>query len=329
MMKAVMYHYVRKGSSDLGNFFHLDQEDFERQLDYLGKEYGFLSQEDFLKALAEKKPANGVLLTFDDGLKEHHDVVLPILKRKGLWGFFFVSTAPYETGKLLNVHRIHMLLGKYDPKEMLRALKENLQNLDLSYDEIASFKKGTYKSQESGEEATEFKRIVNYYLGDDVRTSVLDKLMEQYFGKESDLAAEFYLTGKEIKSLASSGMFVGSHTHTHPVMSKLNRDQQAQELGRSFSILENFGLSQPERFYCHPYGHEETYNEQTKDILNKLDVKNAFAVKPKDITAEDLDQNYLCLPRYDCNMFPHGKASKGLQRAKQSEDLLSSERRTL
>lgn len=324
-MKAVMYHYVRKGSADLPNFFHLDCDDFESQLDFFEKEYGFINRVDF----ESRNSGEGVLLTFDDGLKEHHDVVLPILKKRCLWACFFIATAPYESGKLLNVHRIHMLLGKYNAAEMLTALKRKIDDLDIRYTSIKKFEKGTYKTQVSGGEATEFKRILNYYLDESQREQILHQMMEEYFDDETALAKEFYLSGSEIKSMRDAGMIMGSHTHSHPVMSKLNQSAQKQELARSFEILEGFGLSPDERYYCHPYGHKETYNEQTLKALKDLNVRDAFAVDPKDITAQDFAKNTLCLPRYDCNMFACGKASKGLERAVQENDTVSGKRRAL
>jgi len=59
------------------------------------------------------EPSSGVILTFDDGLRDHYKYVFPKLKEHNLWGIFYISTAPFHNKKLIDVHRIHMLVGKY------------------------------------------------------------------------------------------------------------------------------------------------------------------------------------------------------------------------
>lgn len=45
--KAVMYHYVRNKSDFMPNLKYLHIEDFNRQLDFFTKEYGFVKKEDW------------------------------------------------------------------------------------------------------------------------------------------------------------------------------------------------------------------------------------------------------------------------------------------
>src|SRR5688500_744653 len=44
---------------------------------------------------------------------------------------------------------------------------------------------------------------------------------------------------EQIRSLKTIGMEIGSHTETHPVLTKLSRDQVLRELIKSKRILEN------------------------------------------------------------------------------------------
>jgi hypothetical protein len=45
--KAVMYHYIRNKSDFIPNLKYLHIEDFNRQLDFFTKEYGFVKKEDW------------------------------------------------------------------------------------------------------------------------------------------------------------------------------------------------------------------------------------------------------------------------------------------
>ena len=53
--------------------------------------------------------APSVLLTFDDGLREHLHIAREILEPLGLRGLFFVSSRPLQEGRALAVHKIHWL----------------------------------------------------------------------------------------------------------------------------------------------------------------------------------------------------------------------------
>ena len=129
-MKAIMYHYVRKFDPSLPNFRFLDVRNFEKQLDFFQDQFGFVSKSEWLDALKRKKlgDAEGkVILTFDDAMFCHYDYVYKILSKRNLWGIFYVPTQPYQKGKVLDVHRIHLLCGAYSGNELLSTLKALLK----------------------------------------------------------------------------------------------------------------------------------------------------------------------------------------------------------
>ena len=103
-MLNIMYHYVRPGSEEYPNLNSLDVEIFKRQLDYFEKEYGFLSKDEYQSAVRKGENPKGVVLTFDDGFKDHFEYVLPELRKRGLWGIFYIPTGVYQNNELLGVH---------------------------------------------------------------------------------------------------------------------------------------------------------------------------------------------------------------------------------
>ena len=48
------------------------------------------------RALAEHKPVNGVVLTFDDGRSDGYDYVLPALRKHGMHGTFYVNSGTID-----------------------------------------------------------------------------------------------------------------------------------------------------------------------------------------------------------------------------------------
>src|SRR5688500_8938666 len=102
-MKAIMYHYVRPDHPDLPYFRHLHVDDFRKQLDHFQRDFHVLSLEELSHALSSGRPVpNGIVLTFDDGFKDHYRFVLPELAKRDIPGIFYVSTYPYLSGRLLD-----------------------------------------------------------------------------------------------------------------------------------------------------------------------------------------------------------------------------------
>ena len=69
-------------------------------------------------------PTNSVLLTFDDGLKDHFQFVFPELKKHGISGVFFPPSLPIEENIVLDVHKIHFILESVsDPSKIIKEIK--------------------------------------------------------------------------------------------------------------------------------------------------------------------------------------------------------------
>ena len=311
-MRAIMYHYVREGCDDLPYFHYLHIDNFCKQLDYFFETDRLIGRDEFEAILnGAPVPQDGILLTFDDGLKDHYHYVLPALQKRGLWGFFYVSTGMYHTGRLMDAHRIHYLLGRFGGKTIAERLETLIKPEMIEQDKIAEFSDHTYQHQSNDAATVEVKRLLNYYLDAEWRTAVLDKLMAEY-ADESILVNQYYLTPNEIADMEKSGMVMGSHTVSHPVLSRLSKAEQEREITESFDFLEDVtgGLSMPS--FCYPFGRPKTFTNETVDILERRGVRFSFAVDHRDITEEDMRNNPHRLPRWDCNVFEYGHASKGI-----------------
>jgi peptidoglycan/xylan/chitin deacetylase (PgdA/CDA1 family) len=312
-VKAIMYHYVRPDSGGMPYFRYLGLDDFRRQLDYFEATAGFVPKEAFLRSIATGTPQpKGVILTFDDGLTDHAVHVLPELSKRGLWGLFYVSTGHYATGRVLDVHRIHVLLGTYGGQKLMEALACILTEDMISAEDRETYREITYLSQTNDEATLTAKRILNYFISYAWRGVVLDRLMAQFFvDAEPGLAARYYLTLEHIRELQAAGMVIGSHSETHPVVGRLEEPEQHTEIANSFAFLEEVTGGLHVRTYCHPYGGLHSFNDTTERILSEQRSLFAFDVDPRDISADDLRHRPQALPRYDCNRFPHGAARLG------------------
>lgn len=99
---VLMYHHIRPiRANDPARLraFTVTPESFEAQLRVLvAKGCSFITPDDLLRALDQRQPLppNPVLLTFDDGLREHYTVVFPLLKKYHAKATYFVITDAHQ-----------------------------------------------------------------------------------------------------------------------------------------------------------------------------------------------------------------------------------------
>lgn len=312
-MKAVMYHYVRGSTDRSPDYYYLDISDFRCQLDYFESEFGFVNREAFVDLMKGKRDTlpSGVVLTFDDGLRDHIEFVYPELTKRDLWGIFYVPTGPYENEELLDVHRIHTLLGEISGEKLLTHTEAVVDEEMIPFKRREEYQNESYERQDNAEATTQVKRILNYFVSDECQTQIIDRLVDQ-LGITEPSVSSFYMTPTELQEMSYAGMIVGSHTVTHPVLSKLNEDEQRSEIMDSFVFLDDTMNGLPERTFCYPYGGPFSFTDDTISILEEHDCDWSFMVQQADITQSDLNPHTHCLPRYDCNEFPHGTASGSL-----------------
>jgi peptidoglycan/xylan/chitin deacetylase (PgdA/CDA1 family) len=313
-MKAVMYHYVREYDPEFPHFKNLHVDDFKQQLDYFESCFGFVSKDEFRMALQTGMNPEGVILTFDDGLKDHLAHVLPVLKERGLWGIFYIPTMMYETKKFLDVHKTHLLLGKFTGREVYDCLLACIKDTYLTYQHIREFKELTYSDQVNDDYSLLVKRTLNYFIDIKWKSHVLDSVIDHFFQNVNQLWQSFYLSPGEIYDLHKSDMIVGSHTVTHPVMSQLPIERQKKEIQRSFRFLKTIVGEFNIKTFCYPYGGFHSFTAGTEYVLNQEGCAFSFNVETRDIEVRDLLWRPQALPRYDCNHFPYGQCRNVLNK---------------
>jgi peptidoglycan/xylan/chitin deacetylase (PgdA/CDA1 family) len=308
-MKAVMYHYVRERSHTLPHFRFLDFRNFKRQLDYFDEMCGFVTFDEWCRYLNDGSMPSvqgKVMLTFDDALSCHFKYVFPELKSRRLWGIFYVPTSPYTDGRVLDVHRIHLLCGAFQGRQLLESALSIVSADMISADIPEAFDKMTYSNQVNDDGVSELKRLLNYFVDYKYRSEVLDAIAEKFDFTFN--ATTFYMTPAQIAEMASNNMLIGSHTSSHPVMSRLPLANQSLEVESSFEFLSSI-CRLPLRTYCHPYGGFHSFNEDTIRLLDQKRVDFSFNVESREINSQDRVRSRQFLPRFDCKEFQFGLAS--------------------
>lgn len=267
---VVFYHYVRDTSGY--GMRALTPAVFRDQLDWLQERARVIRYEELSAAiggrLAFETPV--ALLTFDDGLTEHLDIVYPELKRRGLSGVFFLNGLFERRSRtLMNVHKTHLLLDLLGARRLAQEIESALErSVDVGRRESDLYRY-------DGEPEQAIKRLLNYQLPYRETDGLLTALFEQHVGSERETADRFYLSTDHVRHMAEGGMAFGYHSRQHRVLSRLAEEEQRSELSGGVELIRALTGQQAVPF-CYPYGHRQTYNAHTLRLLEELGYDAAF-----------------------------------------------------
>lgn len=200
-----------------------------------------------LRAFCAKRaslPRNPVLISFDDGYRDNHDVVLPILLRHGVRATFFVATDYIERRRLYWWDRVSLVIGR-SQRDRLELTYPHAENLSL--DGPAARAIAIRRVQRA------IKDTVGLDLG-----RFLEHL-ERAAGvvlpadEERRMADALVMTWEHVLALHRAGMGVESHTHSHRVLQTLGAGEVDRELRQSRCALERV-LGVPVRAVSYPVG---------------------------------------------------------------------------
>ena len=221
-------------------------EQLEGQLTFVRRWFGVVSL-DQLSAYARgcgSLPPNPVLVTFDDGYRDNHDVALPILLRHGVRATFFVATDYVEERRIFWWDRVAHLLKRSARR---RVAVEYPERLELPLHDAAARRKSIRQVQRiiKDRSGLDLARL----MGDLERATgvVLDEATERR------MADELVMTWEQVVALRRAGMDVQSHTCSHRVLQTLGPLELSHELRDSRKKLEDV-LGEPVRAISYPVG---------------------------------------------------------------------------
>ena len=247
---AVMWHYVRSADALPRTGYHgVTPETFEAQLDALCERMTPVGWPAVLAGLDGKAPLprDAVMLTFDDGLVDHHRVVLPALSARGLSGVFFVLSR--RPGDSLTVgHALHVLLGIWSPERVRAEVADRLTPADRDRYRAAE-RELEVAAPEDPDDVWKrpLQRELVLAAGPIVRS-----LVDAAIGPETDVADSLHLSPDQLRDLVDAGMTLGGHGRTHPWLDALDEEARRDEIVASAALLTRY-VPGPWPF-AYPYG---------------------------------------------------------------------------
>lgn len=224
------YHTV--SNEDLphikGLYSFKNEKEFMKDLDFLLKKYKILEPSKMVKSIltGNKIPSNSFLLSFDDGLSEVYQTILPILNQKGIPAIFFINSKYIDNPTLFYKHKISIIVQHL-------ATNKN-DDCTQKFHDILSVK------QDSVFNLIQKIKSLNYK-----EDNKLDELLEVIGVDQSKFlkTQQPYLTFSELNEIKNKGHYIGGHTVNHFPLDQLSINQQAVEILDSIVWLkDNFDI---------------------------------------------------------------------------------------
>lgn len=213
----------------------MTQRAFERHAAVLRRWFNVLPlSQGWRRTLEGSLPARAAAITFDDGYADNAELALPILRHHGLTATFFVATGFLDGGRMWNDTIIETLRGARAPLD--------LRDLDG----------GMLETDDVSDRARTVLAVIRAWkhLPPHARQRRVEALVER---AQLEPPRDLMMRSEQVKQLARSGMDIGAHTVTHPILRKITDAEAAAEMSRSRATLESL-TGAPVSMFAYPNG---------------------------------------------------------------------------
>lgn len=257
------YHRLYKGqldtSFDNGVFAH-SVNDFENHLIWLKNNTKVLCEHELIELVKSGKAISNIcsLITFDDGYIDNYTLAYPVMKRLEIPAIFYIPT-----GQINSRH-----LGWWD---IIAYLIKKTPNYTISFD-------GVPVSLANGDAAIRFFQQIMKTKQYEETADLLSKLSDacEVPLPDIDTQSKELMTWDQIREVADHGIAIGSHTHSHRVLSTIPVNEQKEEMITSKSIIEN-QIGKNVRTIAYPVGNYQHFTHETIGLASECGYDAAFS----------------------------------------------------
>ena len=232
-VRILNYHRINYphaiGSLD-GEVLSASPELFDEEVRFCKQHFDVLSFCDLRRSLdgSVRLPPRPLIITFDDGYRDNYQHAFPILKSHGVTAMFFVAVGFIGSTQLFWWDAVARAVKTY---------KGRLLRCHLGGEEIA------FDTQSHRARLESIKSILRRLkaLPNQARVEAVAKLSESASASDSEPAnaGGEIMTWNEVREMHAAGMEIGSHSMTHPILSKVEEaDRLRHEVAGSKAALE-------------------------------------------------------------------------------------------
>ena len=260
------YHRIGNPEDDVFDpgVFSATADEFNDQISYLKRHLSPVTLEEalgFVDGSLKQTSRCRVLVTFDDGYLDSYDIAYPILQSHGVQGVFFLTTSIVGSSHVPWWDRIAYLI------KTARRRRFSLHfPVELHVDVDAN---GLPES---------FRAVLRAYINPENSDPArfMKTLSEETEGEDIPVMPRRFLNWDEAREMKRGGMVIGSHTHSHHILSQLQPDHQFKELSESRAILKE-QLADEIDVLAYPVGGRTSFTDQTQRAAADAGYRAAFS----------------------------------------------------
>jgi peptidoglycan/xylan/chitin deacetylase (PgdA/CDA1 family) len=244
---------------------------FEKQIKYLKRRFEIIDFEKLHEMRTDEDIKKDlVLITFDDGYRDAYFYAYPILKKYDVAATIFLTTDYIGTMDMMWPDKLAWVLYhatadgseiEWDDKMSSNDLKDAIKNFVTAPD---SRVQTLYRIAALLKDYDEGKR-------EETLRALQRRFQVENPAKDDNRCI---LKWEEVKEMSQNGVYFGSHTKTHPVLSRISIEKAEDEIAGSKETLENI-LNQNISTFAYPYGKKNDYSEDIITILRNNGYKFA------------------------------------------------------
>ena len=225
---------------------------FERQVEHLARKYHPMTLGELAGRLrnGHAVPPHAIVVTVDDGHHDFHDVAWPILERHGVPATLFVTTGFIDGEAWLWPDQVRWLLNRTVSRP---------KTLDVA---------GTTVTDTSTD--TLWHRLIDLMLTltEAGKQAAIRDLAHQLGASIPAVPPREFssVSWAQLRQMQTEGLEVGGHTHTHPSLTRVPREQLSVELDHCLRRLTD-ELGERPRPFCYPNGQPADVDPEIRDAV--------------------------------------------------------------
>jgi peptidoglycan/xylan/chitin deacetylase (PgdA/CDA1 family) len=263
----------------------IKKDTFEHRLKLLNRKSSYIvSLDQAVQALeSDNLPDNSVVITIDDGFYSVLSIAFPLLRQYDFPATLYLTTMDMQKGQPI----LHLLIGYMIATTTIKTVDSNQyqwgsdEQIDLSFPQ--NKKKFTDVCLSYAEQIESFEELEQFY-------KELGNLLEIDYENVRDSRLVTLMSESEVSMLASKGLDIQLHTHTHQFPQN-DAEKASHEIRKNRQILEKL-TSGPLVHFCYPSGQWSTLHWP---VLKETGIKSATTCLPG---LNDSNVNLLALNRF-------------------------------
>jgi peptidoglycan/xylan/chitin deacetylase (PgdA/CDA1 family) len=252
----LLYHRISNDEDPI----HLSTppDHFDQQLRLLKKYYHVMELSQAITRLSQGSHKPLAAITFDDGYLDNYTDAYPLLRKHGLPATIFL-TCDYVDQKSIPW-----------PEILRGALTAaSVGHIDLTQYGLGHFHLNSLSARIC---AIRYLNETLKRISEKKKISVI-KAMEKLVAEKSD-SRRLMLNWKEVKEMLTGGVCFGSHTVTHPILTRVSQEDVNRELFASKQIIES-NIGEGIESLAYPNGQRTDFDKFVKECAKAAGYRNA------------------------------------------------------